>query len=896
MTSPIALEARHSRLKPPRMVSIAVCLLLCAVCGSALAQPTAFNYQGRLTDGTNAATGSYDLQFSLFDAASGGGQQGMTLTSFATVVSNGYFNVALDFGSQFPGADRWLEIGVRSNGGGAYSTLIPRQPITSTPYAITAGNVTGTVAAAQYAVTAGSVSGPVSATLISGVLSNSNLPSSPVFSGSVTVQGSLVTVSNAVFSNGLYVSSGAFNVASNVPVSFVGGAVTFASSGVEFASNAPVTFAGGAVRVDSSGLVMTSGVITVASTVPVSFGSTVTVGGSSVVVSSNGLTAADFWQLEGNAGTSSATNFVGTTDNQALVLKVNGVRALLLEPNTKDQPNLTGGSAQNQIAPLIDGGTIGGGHQNLILPGADYAVVAGGQGNAVGTNSSQTAVGGGSGNIVGTSSENSVIAGGLQNAIGGDSGGSVIGGGVGATIGTNSPRSIIGGGYYNSISNNAESSAIGGGRQNQIDVGSFSSTIAGGEDNTIGTNSMHTAIGGGWNNSVGADSANATIAGGQGNYVLSGSGLSVVGGGGGNGIDANAYANGIVSGQNNYIGAGVQNSFIGGGYQNYIRNQATYGTIGGGSANQIDGPSLATVAGGFGNTIAVGSDWAAIGGGGGNTISSNAAYASISAGYQNAVRFGSAASAVSGGGFNVISSNASYASISGGLQNDVGHYSSYSTVGGGGDNHILDFAAYATIPGGAMNTAGGLFAFAAGQRAKATNTGSFVWADSRSSDFASTNNDSFSVRSVGGVRFVSAVNEAGTPTAGVQLAAGGGAWTTLSDRHSKENFEPVDAKAVLERVLALPVSRWNYKTQAKSVRHIGPTAQDFAAAFSVGESETGITTVDADGVALAAIQGLNLKLEETRQALKSREAENAELKDRLDRLEGLLNANTPGAR
>lgn len=881
MTSTRKLENRNVRRLAPPPVRITVCLLLAVLCRPAVAQPTAFTYQGRLVDGTNEATGSYDLEFALFDAASGGNQQGSTLTSFATVVSNGYFTVTLDFGNEFPGADRWLEIGVRSNGGGAFSTLTPRQPFTSAPYAITAGNVTGTVAAAQYAVTAGSVSGSVLASQVTGVLSGSNLPSVVSFSN-LSVSGSLISLSDAVFSNGLTVSGGSLHVSSSVPASFGSGVVTVNSNGLFVGGSSTVSMAGGGMTVDSNGVVV---------------GGALTVGGDPVVVSSNGLTADDFWQLGGNTGTSPATNFVGTTDNQALVLKVNGARALLLEPNTKDQPNLTGGSAQNQIAPLIDGGTIGGGHQNIILPGADYAVIAGGQGNAVGTNSSQTAIGGGSGNTVGTSSENSVIAGGIQNAIEGDSGGSVIGGGVGGIIGTNSPRAIIGGGYYNSISNNAESSAIGGGRQNLIGVGSTNSSIAGGEANTIGTNSTHTALGGGWNNSVGADSAYATIAGGQGNYVLSGSGLSVVVGGGGNGIDTNAYANGMVSGQNNYIGAGVQNSFIGGGYMNYIRFQTSYGTIGGGSENRIDGPAHATVAGGYGNTILEGSAWAAIGGGGGNTISSNAAYASISAGYQNAIRFGASASAVLGGGFNVVSSNASYASIGGGLQNDVGPYGSYSVVGGGGDNHILDFAQYATIPGGTMNAAGGYYAFAAGQRAKATNTGSFVWADSSGFDFNSTNDDSFSVRSVGGVRFVSAVNSTnGAPTAGVQLAAGGGAWTTLSDRHAKENFEPVDAKAVLERVLALPVNRWNYKTQARTVRHIGPTAQDFSAAFAVGESETGITTVDADGVALAAIQGLNLKLEETREALKSREAENAELRSRLERLEGTLNANTQRAR
>jgi hypothetical protein len=107
----------------------------------------------------------------------------------------------------------------------------------------------------------------------------------------------------------------------------------------------------------------------------------------------------------------------------------------------------------------------------------------------------------------------------------------------------------------------------------------------------------------------------------------------------------------------------------------------------------------------------------------------------------------------------------------------------------------------------------------------------------------------------------------------VCLAPGGGSWTSISDRHAKENIQPVNAQSVLAGVAALPLSTWNYKSQDTSIRHIGPMAQDFQAAFGVGESATGITTVDADGVALAAIQGLNRKLEEKNAALEKQVAE-----------------------
>lgn len=145
---------------------------------TALAQGTAFTYQGRLDDGGNPASGTYDLRFALFDAASAGTQLAGTVTNSATAVSNGLFTVTLDFGNQFPGASRWVEIAVRTNGVSAFSTLAPRQIITAMPYALQAANAT----------TAGSASS-VAAANLSGTLLNSSLPASPTFSGTATASG-----------------------------------------------------------------------------------------------------------------------------------------------------------------------------------------------------------------------------------------------------------------------------------------------------------------------------------------------------------------------------------------------------------------------------------------------------------------------------------------------------------------------------------------------------------------------------------------------------------------------------------------------------------------------------------------------------------------------------------
>jgi len=125
---------------------------LCALIGpvsSTLAQSTTFTYQGSLTDNGQRVTGSYDLLFLLFNASSGGGQINGPNTILGVGVTNGLFTVTLDFGGNFPGADRWLEISVRPAGVGSYTTLSPRQKLNSTPYAITAANLTGGLPAVQ---------------------------------------------------------------------------------------------------------------------------------------------------------------------------------------------------------------------------------------------------------------------------------------------------------------------------------------------------------------------------------------------------------------------------------------------------------------------------------------------------------------------------------------------------------------------------------------------------------------------------------------------------------------------------------------------------------------------------------------------------------------------------
>ena len=123
--------------------ALKVQLLLAAVLGlaaSAHAQGTAFHYQGRLNYGGNPATGLYDLRFTIYDSIGGATVVAGPQAISGTGVTNGVFTVTLDFGAGvFTGPARWLEIGVRPNGGASYTNLSPRQALLPTPYAIHAG-------------------------------------------------------------------------------------------------------------------------------------------------------------------------------------------------------------------------------------------------------------------------------------------------------------------------------------------------------------------------------------------------------------------------------------------------------------------------------------------------------------------------------------------------------------------------------------------------------------------------------------------------------------------------------------------------------------------------------------------------------------------------------------
>jgi hypothetical protein len=282
---------------------------------------------------------------------------------------------------------------------------------------------------------------------------------------------------------------------------------------------------------------------------------------------------------------------------------------------------------------------------------------------------------------------------------------------------------------------------------------------------------------------------------------------------------------------------------ISGGGSNTISNGSFAAVIGGGYDNAVSGAE-STVAGGGGNTASYVYGAAAVGGGVVNTANG---YGSVVAGgYDNTASGGYyGACTVSGGSYNSAGPNENNsATVAGGYYDTASGYSS-------------------TVAGGQDNTASGDYSFAAGNHAQALHDGSFVWADDHYFPLASTGSNAVFFRCTGGAKFVTAIDGSGNQTAGVHILNGDTAWSSLSDKNAKKNFQPVDGKAVLDKLAAIPVQQWNYKWEADTnTPHLGPMAQDFKHAFYPGRDDKSISTLEFDGVELAAIQGLNQKLNE----------------------------------
>jgi len=544
----------------------------------------------------------------------------------------------------------------------------------------------------------------------------------------------------------------------------------------------------------------------------------------------NGLNATSFWKTNGNAGANPTNGaFLGTTDNLPLEFHVNGVRALRLEPTTNDAThsglvNLVGGSPVNFITPGIYGSVIAGGGA-LNYNTAAY------------TNS--------------VSADLSFLGGGYQNFIQPGAYGSFLGGGYNNSIQTNAEESFLGGGQGNSIQAYAGDSVLGGGGNNSIQISAFYSVLGGGQGNSIQTNATASFLGGGSDNFIQYHAYDSFLGGGYSNSIQPYADHSVLGGGVYNVICAD-------------------HSVLGGGTNNSIQTNAACSVLGGGNNNSIQpGANDSFLGGGYGNSIQTNASVSFLGGGYSNSIEPSATAAVLCGGYSNSIQTSATSSVLCGGGYNSIQPNASLAFLGGGKYN-------------------TNTGAYAVIPGGYYNVAAA-YSFAAGSYAQATNQSSFVWSDG-SATTTSVSNNSVTLRATNGFRFFTGtkgsiiftnVTGSGANQA-VSWTPGGGSWSFTSDRTVKDRFVAVDAVTILDKIAQLPITEWSY--QGYGQRHIGAMAQDFHALFPLNDDDKVLNDADLHGVELAAIQGLNQKLNEKDAEIQALKQSVAELKETLTQL------------
>lgn len=182
---------------------------------------------------------------------------------------------------------------------------------------------------------------------------------------------------------------------------------------------------------------------------------------------------------------------------------------------------------------------------------------------------------------------------------------------------------------------------------------------------------------------------------------------------------------------------------------------------------------------------------------------------------------------------------------------------------------------------GTQATASGAASVAIGDGANTNGKNGSITMTAGSGANLATQDKQFSVLAKGGFRMLVG-NDA--VVVGCTMAPGSGTWSCTSDRNAKTGFKNLDGAALLAKIDAMPIQSWSYKTET-GVRHIGPTAQDFHAAFEVGASDTDIALVDAAGVSLAGVQQLSRDVRALREENTQLRAKLASIEERIAQLE-----------
>jgi hypothetical protein len=346
---PIGPRSKEMNMHASRWLRLTCLASLLALTSPSFAQALgpAFTYQGELRTLSGVANGNYDLEFRLYAQPLGGAQLGATVSANGIAVNDGLFSVPLDFGpAQFAGERQWLEIRVRAAGGGSYETLTPRTELTAAPYAWSAA-----VALANSVTGVSIVDGSVSSADINPAQVQRRVTGTcPAgqFLRAINQDGSGVCAADA--------NSGGSVTSIATGTGLTGGPIT--ASGTLAIANGGV----GAAQIDSSQVQRR-----VTGVCPPGQGLSTIFADGSVACQTTGGSAG--WSLDGNTGTSSQTQFIGTTDAEPLVLRTRNAQSLRIEPST-----LLFGSPALPISSNI----IAGSHANMVFGGVRGATISGG--------------------------------------------------------------------------------------------------------------------------------------------------------------------------------------------------------------------------------------------------------------------------------------------------------------------------------------------------------------------------------------------------------------------------------------------------------------------------------------------------------------------------------------
>lgn len=786
---------------------------------SAFALSNSFSYQGSLNDGGNPASGSYDLQFQLQTSA--GANVGAPLVREDVSVAGGLFSVELDFGAAITSSDFRLQIGVRPGAStGAFTTLSPTTNIRPTPQAQLAGLASEAVTVSPNAIT--------SASIADGSVTGTDILDGTV--GGADVQDG--AISSADIADG---TVGLADIDTSQVQRRVSGTCAAGSSIRDISATGTVTCepipAGGSGTVTNvaSGAGLSGGPITTTGTLSIATG-----GVTSTMIADGTVANTDLAANSVN-GNNIVDASVGSADiNTAQVqARVTGtcaagssVRTIAANGSVTCEDDDVG---TGTVTGIFTGTGLTGGP---ITTSGSISIANGGVGSAqINPAQVQARV---SGTCAAGSSIRAISDAGLVTCEADDEG---------------APAWSLTG----NASTNPASHFLG--TTDAVDL-------------TFRVNNQRMLL-------IDATSAGQTanwIGGYSGNTVDAASGAQTIAGGGENETNCGLTATANLNCDN--------------------RTSSTGATIGGGIGQRTTG-SYATIAGGISNEAG--------------------ASAAIAGGARN--QAAGSGSAVPGGLDNTASG---IASLAAGTESCAGGDRSFA-LGQRARTRPGNDAGDAACRGTVVPTSGD----ANGDE------GSFVWADSQGIDFVSTGPNQFLVRADGGLAIntttvgsfddlvVAARTQTGDADADLVLrtrtgknarifvrddtdglvlngtaqrfAIGtntidtarwintgangahlttGGTWTNGSSRQFKDVLGAFDPGEALQRVLGLGISRWRYKGSEEG-EHVGPMAEDFRAAFGLGADAQHIATVDADGVALAAIQGLNQKLESENAALRA---------------------------